>query len=224
MGLVEYPNIEQRSDEWYKQRCGIVTASVVHNLLTAKTIKPANNEQSRGLTDTLVAERITGHVDPTYQSDDMARGIFDEPTARDLYTEHFSPVHECGFMVREETGWKLGYSPDGLVGDVGLIEVKSRRQKKHLRTVLDDRVPSENMAQIQAALLVSGRSWVDYISYCGGMHLWVKRVYPDPRWMAAIEDAVTEFEQTAATMIKNYRAAVAGLPKTERQTELEIVI
>lgn len=224
MRLTEYPDVEQRSDEWYEQRRGMVTASVVHNLITAKTLKPANNEVSRGLTASLVAERITGFVDPTYQSDDMFRGVIDEPTARDLYSEHFSPVRECGFMVRKEDGWQLGYSPDGLVGDVGLIEVKSRRQKKQLITVLDDQVPAENMAQLQAGLLVSGRAWIDYVSFCGGMHLWVKRVYPDDRWHQAITAAVIQFEEAAATMINNYRSAVAGLPMTERTTELEIVI
>lgn len=224
MSLTEYPDVEQRSDEWYEQRRGMVTASVVHNLITAKTLKPANNEVSRGLTASLVAERITGFVDPTYQSDDMFRGVIDEPIARDLYSEHFSPVRECGFMVRKEDGWALGYSPDGLVGDVGLIEVKSRRQKKQLLTVLDDQVPAEDMAQLQAGLLVSGRAWIDYVSFCGGMHLWVKRVYPDDRWHQAIIAAVIQFEETAAIMTNNYHSAVTGLPMTQRTTELEIVI
>ena len=63
-------------------------------------------------------------------------------------------------MVRTEPGWKLGYSPDGLVGDDGLIEVKSRRAKKQLQTILSGQVPAENMPQLQAGLLVSGRSWI----------------------------------------------------------------
>jgi hypothetical protein len=82
-------------------------------------------------------------------------------------------------MVRDDWGFSLGYSPDGLVGDDGLIEVKCRRQKKHLQTILADEVPPENMAQLQCGLLVSGREWIDYVSYCGGMPMYVKRVYPD---------------------------------------------
>jgi hypothetical protein len=127
-------------------------------------------------------------------------------------------------MVRTEDNWKLGYSPDGLVGDDGLIEVKSRRPKKHLTTILSGEVPPENMAQLQAGLLVSGREWIDYISYCGGMPLWVKRVLPDPKWFDAITDAVITFEDTAAEMVTAYETATAGMPTTERVIELEMVI
>ncbi len=91
----------------------------------AKTLQPASNAESRGLTALLAAERITGWSDPTYISDDMLRGIEDEPKARDIYSEHFAPVTETGLMIRDDNGVKLGYSPDGLVGDDGLIEIKS---------------------------------------------------------------------------------------------------
>lgn len=179
-------------------------------------LEVANTDESNGLTALLVAERITGLIEPVYVSDDMLRGQMDEPLARDVYAEHFAPVRELGFMVREEPTWKLGYSPDGLVGDDGLIEIKSRRQKKQLTTILADEVPPENMAQLQAGLLVTGRAWCDYVSYCGGMPLYAKRVYPDPRWFAAITAAVEQFEKTAAEMVTRYEAAVAGLPKTVR--------
>jgi hypothetical protein len=205
------------------QRRGIVTASVVDRLLTP-TVRVASNDTSRGLTAQLVAERITGYTDPTYVSDDMLRGHEDEPRARDLYSEHFAPVTEVGFMVREEKDWKLGYSPDGLVGDDGLIEIKSRRSKKQLQTILEGQVPAENMAQLQAGLLVSGRDWIDYVSYSGGMPLWVKRVGPDQRWFDVITAAVIAFEEAAAEMVAAYESATAGLPMTERVIEMEMVI
>lgn len=123
---------------------------------------------------------------------------------------------EVGFMVREFNGHRLGYSPDGLVWEDGLIEIKSRRQKKHLATILTDEVPLENMAQIQTGLLVSGRAWCDYVSYCGGMPLYIKRVLPDPRWVTAINDALTKFEDDAAQMIAAYNNMVGGHPVTER--------
>jgi hypothetical protein len=225
MSLIELPDLEQGSEAWHDQRRGMVTASVVGQLLTA-TGKVANNDTSRGLTALLVAERITGYTEPTWVNDDMLRGQLDEPIARDLYADNFAygdgPVTEVGFMVRDDWGWCLGYSPDGLVGDHGLIEVKSRRQKKHLQTILADEVPPENMAQLQAGLLVSGREWIDYVSFCGGMPLWVKRVRPDPKWAEAIVDAVDAFEDTAAEMQKNYDLATRGLPATERRIELEM--
>jgi hypothetical protein len=184
----------------------------------------ASNDNSRGLTLALVAERITGWTEPTYISDDMLRGIEDEPRARDKYAESYAPVDEVGLIVRDDWGFQIGYSPDGLVGDDGLIEIKSRRQKKHLETILADVVPAENMAQIQCGLLVSGRAWCDYVSYCGGMPLWPKRVRPEPKWFDAIVTAVRAFEANAAEMIRIYDESTAGLPTTERVIEQEITI
>lgn len=224
MTLHILPDLMQGSEEWHAQRRGMVTASVVGQLITAKTLKPADNDYSRGLTALLTAERITGYTDPTYVSDDMLRGIDDEPRAAERYGEHYAPVSAVGFMVEDLWGFCIGYSPDGLVGDDGLIEVKSRRQKKHLQTILDGRVPAENMAQLQCGLLVSGRDWIDYVSYCGGMPMWVKRVEPDPAWFEAIVAAVAKFETTAADMVAAYTTATNGLPSTERVLEQEMVI
>jgi hypothetical protein len=267
------PDLEQGSEQWHDQRRGMVTASVVGQLIsvgylgagsfwcdecdaepddpcrskvkrageygTIKTfhsgrtalaessrtrlIEPARNDFSRGLTTLLAAERITGFTEPTYVSDDMWRGVESEPIARDLYSEHFAPVHEVGFMVRQEDGWKLGYSPDGLVGDDGLIEIKAPRSKKQLATILAGQVPAENLPQCQAGLLVSGRKWLDFVSYNGGMPLFVTRVFPDPKWFDAITAAVQQFEQTAAEMTARYQVAIIGLPMTER-VETEMVI
>ena len=222
MTLHEYADLEQGSDEWRDVRRGIVTASVVGQLVTAKTIKLATNDYSRSLAASLTAERITGYTEQTYMSNDMLRGTLDEPRARAKYSERYAPVVELGFMVRDDWGFKIGYSPDGLVGDNGLIEVKSRRAKKHLQTIIADQVPAENMAQMQAGLLVSGREWCDYISYCGGMPMWVKHVLPDPVWQGAIVSAVEAFETAAAEMTATYNKATKGLAQTERILDLEM--
>jgi hypothetical protein len=224
MTLTVLAGLVQGSDEWLEQRRGMVTASVVGKLVTSKTIKPASNDDSRGLTALLVAERITGHVDPVYMSYDMLRGVEDEPRAIEKYAEHYAPVDTVGMMIEDRWGFRIGYSPDGLVGDDGLVEVKSRRAKKQLTTILADEVPAENMAQLQCGLLVSGREWIDYVSYCGGMPMYVKRVLPDQRWFDAIRYAVQEFEVVAAQMIANYTSATTNMPATERVTELEMVL
>jgi hypothetical protein len=224
MTLTVLAGLLQGSDEWLEQRRGMVTASVVGQLVTAKTIKPASNDYSRALTALLVAERITGYVDPVYMSDDMLRGQEDEPRAIEKYAEHYAPVDTVGMMIEDRWGFRIGYSPDGLVGSDGLVEVKSRRAKKQLTTILADEVPAENMAQLQCGLLVSGREWIDYISYCGGMPLYPKRVYPDQRWFDAILTAVATFEDTAADMVRAYNSAVVGLPLTERAIEMDMVL
>lgn len=262
MTLHIYKELEQGTPEWLDARCGLLTASVVHQLVSSrqpsaieadcpecgapaanpctgkrspgplKTLHPAraavargmdrvisadlDNDTARGLIAHLAAERITGYVEPTPTSRDMERGQLDEPYAREAYAEHYAPVTELGFMVREFNGLRIGYSPDGLVGNDGLIEIKSRKQKVQLKTVLADEVPAENMAQLQTGLLVSGREWIDYVSYSGGMKLYVKRVYPNPEWHDAILFAAEWLEQSAIDMIHTYLTRTADAPDTER--------
>lgn len=209
---------EQRSDEWYELRRGIVTASVVGQLLTP-TLKVASNETSRGVIAGLVAERISGVIEQSFTNDDMMRGILHEPVAREAYAENYAPVTEVGFMVKAEGDWTLGCSPDGLVGDDGLIEIKCPRQRGHVQTILADSVPYHYVAQCQAALLVSGRDWLDYVSFHAGLPLFVKRVHPDAEWFAAITEACKAFEIAATQMTHDYLAAADGLVATERIPE-----
>ena len=183
----------------------------------------ATDETAAGLTATLVAERITDHTEDTPITSDMWRGIDSEPYARDVYSGFYEQVTECGFMVREEPGWRLGCSPDGLVGDDGLIEIKAPRAKTQVRTVLTGEVPTQYMPQLQAALLVSGRKWIDYVSFNGGMAMYVKRVLPDPAWHEVIVAACRKFETTAAEMVAAYQQATKDMPATER-IDMEIVI
>lgn len=224
MTLTIRTDLVQRSDEWYAARLGIITAGTIGRLITPKTVQPANNPDSRRTTLILAAERITGWTEPTYISDDMWRGIEDEPLARDKYAQHFAAVDEAGFITEDKWGFTIGYSPDGLVGADGLIEIKSRRPKTHLESILAETPPLENMAQLQCALLVSGREWIDYVSYCGGMPLWVYRVEPDQKWFDAILDAAQQLEDSIADMLHVYTESVAGLPMTERTLAQEIVI
>ncbi len=176
----------------------------------------ADNDTSRGVTTSLVAERITGRVEDLPITSDMWRGIEHEPYARDVYSGYYQQAEECGFMRLDGDGWQLGYSPDGLVADEGLVEIKCPRQKGHVATVLADEVPAHYLAQCQAALLVSGREWLDYVSFHAGMPLYVKRVTPDPTWHAAIVAACRKYEETAAQMVADYAAKTTNLPATER--------
>ncbi|HET6916876.1 MAG TPA: YqaJ viral recombinase family protein [Acidimicrobiales bacterium] len=215
MTLHVLADLEQRSDEWHEARRGIVTASTVGKLLTP-TLRVADNDVSRGLTTTLAAERITGWTEEQPITSDMWRGIEYEPIARAKYAEHYAPVTEVGFMRRDEDDWTLGFSPDGMVDGDGLIEIKCPRAKTHLRTILANEVPPQYMAQCQAGLLVSGRDWIDFVSYVGGMPLYVRRVHPDQQWFDAITAACIAFEENVAEMVAHYEAMTLGLPQTER--------
>lgn len=180
------------------------------------TYNVADNDTSRAITATLVAERIAGWTEDTSMTRDMERGVLLEPYARDLYSKHHARAVEVGFMRLDEDWGTLGYSPDGLIGSDGLLEIKAPRAKGHLLTVLDGKVPTHYLAQCQAGLLVSGRKWLDFLPYVAGMPLWTIRVTPDPAWFDAIKAAVARFEQTAAEMTDAYLAATSHLPATER--------
>lgn len=215
MGIKVYEDLPQGEQEWLEARAGLVTASTVGQLITPAKKQLSKSEAAKSLMHTLIAERITGRVEPIATSRAMERGTLDEPYARAIYAEHYAPVTEVGFIVNDDHGYKMGYSPDGLVGDDGLIEIKSRSQRIQLQTVLRDEVPAGNMAQMQMGMLVTGRKWCDYISYSGGMALYVKRVFPDPEWFAVIIEAVSAFEKHATEVISKYLEAVANRPATE---------
>lgn len=227
MSLKTYRDLEQGSDEWRQARCGILTASVMGQMITRSTMKPAQNDTARGLTTQLVAERITGAVEETYASFDMQRGTMLEPYARDIYAENYEPVEEIGFMVRtSKTGCALGYSPDGLTKE-GLLEIKSPKAKTHIRTLIADEVPAHHLPQLHTGMLVADRPHIDFVSYCPAHPFFVKRVHRDETWDKVIVSALEHFETEAGRLIGAYMDAAKGRPSTE-QVEIfgdgEIVI
>lgn len=221
-----YNDIEQGGEEWLALRRGILTASEMRLILTP-TMRTASNDKERAHMFEILGQRITGYTEPHYISDDMLRGHEDEVAARIRYAEHFAPVTECGFVTNDDHGVVIGYSPDGLVGDDGLIECKSRRQKFQIETILADEVPAEYLLQCQTGLLVTGRKWLDFISYCGGLPMFVKRVWPCPEIQQAIIAAASAFEQRLAAAQARYAEWLARQPviiNTERTIEKEIMI
>ena len=220
MSIKTYTDLEQGSDLWLEARCGLLTASVIGKLLTP-TLRVADNETSRGVINTLAAERLTGHVEYVHPNFDMQRGTDDEPVARAVYAEHYAPVDEVGFITLKTDAFTLGFSPDGLVGDEGLIEIKSRKPAGQIATVFAGRPPGYNVAQLQTGLYVTGRKWLDYVSYSAGLPLFVCRVYPDANWFAAIDAAATQFEEDVTTIVANFQRLTADMPPTERRLELD---
>ncbi|WP_324591050.1 YqaJ viral recombinase family protein [Accumulibacter sp.] len=221
-----YNDIEQGGEEWLALRRGILTASEMRLIMTP-TMRPASNDKERAHLFELLGQRITGYTEPHYISDDMLRGHEDEIEARIRYAEHFAPVTACGFVTNDDHGVVIGYSPDGLVGDDGLIECKSRRQKYQIETILADEVPAEYLLQCQTGLLVTGRKWLDFVSYCGGLPMVVKRVWPCPEIQQAIIAAASAFEQRLAAAQARYAEWLARQPviiHTERTIEQEIMI
>lgn len=216
--------IEQGTEEWHSLRNGILTASEMKMLITPALKKIANNDKVKAHVYEILAQRISGFTEPSYISDDMLRGQEDEVLAKALYSEKYAPVKDCGFITNESLGCVVGYSPDGLVGEDGLIEVKSRSQKHQIETIVTNEVPEEHIIQIQAGLLISGRKWCDYISYCGGHKMFVKRVLPDEALQKALTEAILAFEASVKSKMELYNKNAEGFYPTERRIEQEITI
>lgn len=229
MTITYHRDLVQGSDEWHKARCGLITASEVKLLLTP-TLKQANNDKSRAHLWELAAQRISNYVEPSYVGDDMLRGHEEEFYARQLYTEHHAPVEEVGFVTNDEWGFKLGCSPDGLVGTDGMIECKSRRQKYQVQTIVehwrDGTVPDDYILQVQTGLMVTGRQWCDLISYHGGLPMMPMRVERNLEMIAAIEQACRTAEEKIAAIVEDFFAAVEArkLIPTERRIEEEMFV
>ncbi len=230
MTITYHADVVQGSDDWLALRRGLITASEMSLLLTP-TLKVASNDKSRAHVYELLAQRISGYTEPHYIGSDMLRGQEDEILARALYAEKIAPVQECGFVTNDEWGFTLGYSPDGLVGDDGLIECKSRRQKYQVQTIIenigDDRgetIPNDFTLQSQTGLLVTRRKWLDFTSYSGGLPMAVIRVYPHEVVQAAIVEAARSTEADIAIKMIKYHTAAKGLLPTERRIEQEMVI
>ena len=211
-----YTHLEQGSQEWLDARAGILTASTIGKFITPKTVTPSRGEAAITMERRLIAERLTGRVEPVIPSAAMTRGTLDEPIARAAYEKHTGQkVQQVGFITETFGGETLGYSPDGLVGEDGLIEIKSRTNERHLRTILTGQPPAENMAQLQTGLLVTGRAWIDYVSFSAGMPLYIVRVTPNERWQAAIREVLRRFREFATWLDDIYRARTNGLPVME---------
>jgi hypothetical protein len=226
MTITYHTDLVQGSEEWLAARRGILTASEMKLIITP-TLKIASNEKERSHLYELLAQRVTGFTEPHYISNDMLRGMEEEIKARALYAARYAPVDEVGFITNDAWGFPIGYSPDGLVGDDGAIECKSRRAKWQMQTIVEGVPPEEYVIQLQTGLMVSGRKWIDFVSYCGGLPMVTIRVYPDPKIQGAILNAAMQFEERLQAARAKYDEAMVGsarLIPTEREIEQEMFV
>lgn len=205
-------DVTQGSDEWLALRCGLLTASEIKRIVTPAQRKPAANDKQRAHLYELAAQRLTGYVEPSFVSDAMLAGYDGEILAREIYAQRFAPVRQVGFITNDKWGFTLGYSPDGLVGENGQIEIKSRAQQFQVQAIVErlpaQTIPAEHVIQVQAGLLVSGRAWCDYISYCPGLPMSVVRVTPDDDVQKAIIFAAAAFERLLQEALDAYAAVL----------------
>jgi len=228
--ITYHDELEQGSIEWSAARCGLLCASEMRLIITAATLKYASNDKERAHLHELLAQRITRYVEPSYISDAMLRGQDDEVEAVMAYNKHYAPVKHVGFVTNDKWGFTIGYSPDGLVGENGQLECKSRSQKYQAQTICDyvskETIDPDYLIQVQTGLLVTERDWCDLVSYCGGMPMATVRVFPDIKVQDAIVMAASAFETRLQTKLATYNAVVsskARLIPTVRKIHEEMI-
>lgn len=187
--------MEQRTEEWYAARLGKVTASRVADIV-AKTKTGYSTSRANYMAE-LICERLTGVRGDFYMNAAMQWGVEKEPEARAAYeAQTGSLVTEVGFTPHNLIE-SAGASPDGLVGNDGLVEFKCPITATHLDTILTETVPGRYVTQMQWQMACTGRQWCDFISYDPRLpeelRLFVKRVPRDEAMVSMLEREVQSF-------------------------------
>lgn len=183
-------NCEQGSPEWHSIRAGIPTASNFDKIITTKG-EPS--KQAIKYLYTWAGEKITGASSESYQSDWMVRGIELEDEARSFYEMHVGEdVKKIGFVFKDDRR-RMGCSPDGLVGDEGLLELKCPAIHTHVGYLLDGKLPTDYFTQVQGQLFVTGRKWCDFVSYYPGLKPFIIRAVPDNVFITKLETVLNKF-------------------------------
>ena len=194
-------NFEQRTPEWYAVRLGKYTGSDFHTFLGKSATK-----------DRLILEKACEHItgQPTNEdhfiSADMQRGIDNEDFAREQYeASSFCSVQQIGFAELDE--W-TGCSPDGLVGDDGIIEIKCPKDSVFVQQIISGKIKLEYETQIQFNLMVLDRKWCDYIAYNKNFPLLVKRIERNEEKIAEIKAALEEVIGKSQEIIAKFQKAM----------------
>ena len=191
---------EQQTPEWYKARAGIPSASNFDMIVTSKG-EPS--KQAQKYMYRLAGERITGIPEETYQNAAMARGVELEAEARSYYElTTGQTVEQVGFFVHDDG---FGCSPDGLVGEDGLIEIKCPSMAVHVGYLLDNKVPTDYFQQTQGQLLVTGRKWLDFISYYPLMKPLVVRIERDEVFLRKLKVELKMFVKQLEEVVNKIR-------------------
>jgi putative phage-type endonuclease len=187
--------IEQGTPEWFAQRLGKVTASRISDII-AKTKTGVSASRGNYLAQ-LVAERLTGQTADSFKSGAMQHGTETEPQARMAYEAETGLMVSEVAMIEHQTIAMSGASPDGLVGEDGLVEIKCPNTSTHIATLLADKAPSGYIPQMQWQMACTGRQWVDFVSFDPrmpeDMQLFIKRVPRDNALIAEYEAEVVKF-------------------------------
>lgn len=192
---MEIIKCDQGSPEWFAARLGIPTASEFSTVMAKGEGKTRRKYLLR-----LASEIITGEIEDIYSNAHMERGKLMEDDARRMYAFMNDAVCEQVGFIRNG---KMGCSPDSLVSSDGGVEIKSAIGSVQVDRLLRNELPSEHRAQVQGNMLVTGRDWWDFVSYCPKLPLMVIRVPRDNGYIANLKGEIDRFNEELSQIVES---------------------
>ena len=204
--------IEQGSEAWQAQRRGKVTASRVADVI--KKTKSGYSTSRKNYAAQLLCERLTGKTAEGFTNAAMQWGVEKEPEARAAYEFMKNVTVEQVSFVDHPSIAMSGASPDGLVGDDGLVEIKCCNTATHLETLMSGEIDPDYITQIQWQIACTGRKWCDYVGFDprlpAHLQLFIKRVERDQRTIIELESEVTGFLRELDAQVRALQAKFGG--------------
>lgn len=196
----------QGTDEWHLDRVGVATASRFADVIAK--IRSGESASRINYKAQLVAERLTGKPTDSATTKEMQWGIDHEDTARMIYEAiNDLKVEQTGLVKHSEI--EAGASPDGLVGEDGLIEIKCPNTATHIKYILSKTYPKQYYAQMQGQMWITNRKWCDFVSYDPRLDdqlaFYVHRVERDDAFIENLEAEIKEFLQEVEDLIKELK-------------------
>ncbi|NTU49483.1 MAG: YqaJ viral recombinase family protein [Desulfobulbaceae bacterium] len=209
---METQDIIQGSALWHEARCGSIGATAINDIMSTGK-GGAESAGRKNYRAAKVCERLTGLTAENYVNAAMQRGTDLEPMARDAYSFLKGvEVAQVGLIKHPRLSFSHA-SPDGLIGDDGMIEIKVPSPANHIEYLLAGEVPSIYVKQLQWQMACTGRKWNDFCSYCPElpeeMQLFIKRLDRDDKLIAEMESAVFSFNDSVEQMIAELKAIKA---------------
>ena len=200
-------DIEQGTEEWFAIRCGKVTASRIADIIA--TTKSGYSASRANYEAQLICEILTGKPAESFTNAAMAWGTETEPLARAQYElKTGNMVNQIGFVVHPKIE-QARASPDGLVDNDGLIEIKCPNTSTHLDTLLSQKVPLKYITQMTWQMLCTGRKWCDFVSYDprlpDNLQLFIQRIELDEEYGKKLESEVKEFLEEVNEKVEKLR-------------------
>tara|TARA_R100000654_G_scaffold58857_1_gene85554 strand:- start:426 stop:1040 length:615 start_codon:yes stop_codon:yes gene_type:complete len=204
--------MKQGTPEWFDSRVGCCTASRCYDAI-AKTKSGWSASRERYM-DELITERLIGRAQDHFISADMMWGIEQEPLARAAYEfENNVTVQEVGSIPHPVIEWSSA-SPDGLVGDDGLIEIKCPKTTTMVSTVLSGQIPKNYVTQMTWQLACTQRKWCDFVMFDPRLppanQIWIQRYEPEEDVITQIEEDVKLFLLDLQVRLKTFQSQTAG--------------